>query len=186
MFDIMKGLPLHAQGIPSFFNFLNAVKGITPACAGNTYTFFRRNELGKGLPLHAQGIPFLVFCWVVLIGITPACAGNTAILPSFIRSSRDYPCMRREYGGWDLPYLWVQGLPLHAQGILGVQSVLIAKDGITPACAGNTFLWRRLYSFNRDYPCMRREYVIVDVKGMKTDGITPACAGNTSLKILIS
>ena len=114
---------------------------------------------------------------------------------------RDYPCMRREYKfilSLDPNY---KGLPLHAQGILLITGWQMPVLGITPACAGNTTNQHAAKGYSRDYPCMRREYLIeplgiLIVPGLPlhaqgihsitlllchSHGITPACAGNTKM-----
>ena len=131
------GLPLHAQGIQINNFYVDGVKGITPACAGNTRSLIRpsfcswdypcmRREyaydmqkkiMGEGLPLHAQGILRLLNQATEDDGITPACAGNTSSVLCRYTMFRDYPCMRREYGILYLFHFFFQGLPLHAQGI---------------------------------------------------------------------
>ena len=92
----------------------------------------------QGLPLHAQGIRIYILFSFNNIGITPACAGNTEYRCNIKSVARDYPCMRREYYEYDFIIYDMQGLPLHAQGIQLKFKVEAIKDGITPACAGNT------------------------------------------------
>ena len=110
--------------------------------------------------------------------------------------------MRREYNFLIFRLNRQRGLPLHAQGILDFSLFCDVSLGITPACAGNTATTSSIGVVDRDYPCMRREYLqksnhIVYFTGLPLHaqgilkicqhffslvGITPACAGNTQAK----
>ena len=91
------GSPPLARGILFSCSSVEIVRGITPACAGNTLTDEYKNLLAKdhprlrgeyyvrlthttaelGSPPLARGILALVNLIHVNRGITPACAGNT-------------------------------------------------------------------------------------------------------------
>ena len=117
--------------------------------------------LSQGLPLHAQGIHFKFETDDLGHGITPACAGNTNPAVCRIVFPWDYPCMRREYKKTHDVKSWGSGLPLHAQGIHYSVGSSLKSTGITPACAGNTSTWIQRFDNTRDYPCMRREYLLI-------------------------
>ena len=187
----VQGLPLHAQGIPIARKQQIKAAGITPACTGNTFflSFFcnvrwdypcmRREYLTasnclndpEGLPLHAQGILSLSSCRHASDGITPACAGNTTEFDYEATKSWDYPCMRREYRHAIFQQLCNAGLPLHAQGIHTFKELVMNAGGITPACAGNTMHITVSTRLTRDYPCMRREYSILNMFHQQVMGL---------------
>ena len=135
-----------------------------------------------------------------LMGITPACAGNTAGGAPDLRCNRDHPRLRGEYLFQRYNGLHSAGSPPLARGILISASDCGLLDGITPACAGNTFLIFAVYPFARDHPRLRGEYLFRFVSSVHRagspplargirgishccsggQGITPACAGNTN------
>ena len=112
-----KGSPPLARGIHSRRCIYRGVRGITPACAGNTtsvdsatvilwdhprlrgeYRTLIPNTLGTmGSPPLARGIRDFLSCCVVLCGITPACAGNTVDKCIDCDFLRDHPRLRGEY-----------------------------------------------------------------------------------------
>ena len=158
------GSPPHARGIHSIQLFEQPEEGITPACAGNTekswmnYTILwdhprMRGEyfhvLDKlchflGSPPHARGILKVAALQELHPGITPACAGNTSSLIIGHCLARDHPRMRGEYCFKSISASLRLGSPPHARGIPPTHEFLSALPGITPACAGNTYI--RLYS----------------------------------------
>ena len=79
--------------------------------------------------------------------------------------------MRREYVLQIYQWTLVTGLPLHAQGIREYVMARPAKSGITPACAGNTLKMSGILLLIRDYPCMRREYFILNRFSTDTWGL---------------
>ena len=107
--------------------------------------------------------------------------------------------MRREYSPGPSGNSSHTGSPLHAQGILTSECSIVISVRITPACAGNTSFPIFLIRFDKDHPCMRREYVPFPINNpvmpgsplhaqgilgnlvvvIPVVGITPACAGNT-------
>ena len=134
-----------------------------------------------------------------LMGITPACAGNTAGGAPDLRCNRDHPRLRGEYLFQRYNGLHSAGSPPLARGILISASDCGLLDGITPACAGNTFLAEMHRTGEGDHPRLRGEYFsnssqTFGVRGSPPlargirimryivviwVGITPACAGNT-------
>ena len=116
------------------------LRGITPACAGNTFLLFllcsrvgdhprmrgeygfvnENGELNEGSPPHARGIRRPGCTDPGPGGITPACAGNTKISSSGVLSRRDHPRMRGEYLVSRLSVGDVTGSPPHARGILDI------------------------------------------------------------------
>ena len=155
----VEGSPPHARGIRRPSVPAPEMRGITPACAGNTpnlkagdfperdhprmrgeYIMFAHN-LGCqwGSPPHARGIPAATAFISLCSGITPACAGNTLFTFSSLSSLRDHPRMRGEYVSTCARYSVEPGSPPHARGIHVWRNQRADLPGITPACAGNTF-----------------------------------------------
>ena len=93
----LKGSPPLARGIPPAYRMLTAHLGITPACAGNTFSSlnslvklrdhprlrgeychrFQQCTCQQGSPPLARGIRQELRAGSHQSGITPACAGNT-------------------------------------------------------------------------------------------------------------
>ena len=168
----------HARGTPLEIIGLEIIRGIIPACAGNTvFPVFpvksRRDHprmrgehslmaapsaMAAGSSPHARGTQQNILGQFRTAGIIPACAGNT---------------------GRCSPRRW--------------------PHGIIPACAGNTMYPDRVPSLYGDHPRMRGEHVITGtgtseytgssphargtrymiVVKYRRVGIIPACAGNT-------
>ncbi len=86
--------------------------------------FFRRRNCGAG--------------W-----ITPACAGNRELLYIFQRKLRDHPRVCGEQSYVMLPVGHRLGSPPRVRGTAVLHFPISGKQGITPACAGNsqTFDW---------------------------------------------
>ena len=140
--------------------------GITPACAGNTgwvhlfrcgeqdhprlrgeYLFQRYNGLhSAGSPPLARGILTMLMIQDGIEGITPACAGNTQLCGNNRNGYQDHPRLRGEYTPKSSARSDTQGSPPLARGILPNASNGIGKNGITPACAGNTLKESLIYS----------------------------------------
>ena len=156
-----QGSPPHARGRPSRENASWCRTGITPACAGKTPRVKRHGELcadhprmrgedwveaqercaRPGSPPHARGRRYLEADCRGKTGITPACAGKTRTLFQAITQSWDHPRMRGEDGFIDLTIPYAVGSPPHARGRLFPLAGQRHCDGITPACAGKTFLF---------------------------------------------
>ena len=154
----VEGSPPHARGIRRPSVPAPEMRGITPACAGNTpnlkagdfperdhprmrgeYALWKtETSSGSGSPPHARGIPAATAFISLCSGITPACAGNTLFTFSSLSSLRDHPRMRGEYVSTCARYSVEPGSPPHARGILCDDSGMCKCAGITPACAGNT------------------------------------------------
>ena len=193
--------------------------GITPACAGNTYAFIPlygvcrdhprlRGEYYQnmvnfqsrlGSPPLARGI----LCDNAHINkvdrITPACAGNTASGRTARIPYLDHPRLRGEYGDMSCNPQVVMGSPPLARGILNCHLQIFLINGITPACAGNTWQGDKVQPTTKDHPRLRGEYINrgkifsdglgspplargipwCQIRRHFMTGITPACAGNT-------
>ena len=137
-------------------------------------------------------------------GITPACAGNTRPLPLRRSPSRDHPRLRGEYTRKDQYLPAYTGSPPLARGIRYLHQRARQEPGITPACAGNTYLSDLPVLASGDHPRLRGEYLKKQIRRhtamgspplargirskqrlrLPTSGITPACAGNTDTLVL--
>ena len=194
---------------------------ITPACAGKTSFSSRisimfwdhprmRGEDARsipsrmpdgGSPPHARGRRKSGSQKLDIVRITPACAGKTEIWAEDGRSYRDHPRMRGEDHSSAGAQGIAQGSPPHARGRQEIRTSSYCDGGITPACAGKTFMCGLSILMARDHPRMRGEDALgvssvpVSVgspphaRGRPAHekafgagiGITPACAGKTRL-----
>ena len=220
-FQSRLGSPPLARGILCDNAHINKVDRITPACAGNTASGRTaripyldhprlRGEYGDmscnpqvvmGSPPLARGIPPRLQKLRINKGITPACAGNTGCLLSPQSYRRDHPRLRGEYANTNVSMMGETGSPPLARGIPKTGDAVDLKQGITPACAGNTVELNIIDSLSKDHPRLRGEYDSQYFKAKPKPGspplargiltvigvppyaarITPACAGNTSV-----
>ena len=109
----------------------------------------------------------------------------------------DHPRMRGEKC---LGFVFVflpKGSPPHARGKAWYFSIVLARSGITPACAGKSAIDRHIHTDLQDHPRMRGEKKSTALRGLVQTGspphargkvycpphcltacrITPACAG---------
>ena len=163
-----------------------------------SFDLFSKRELGS--PPLARGIPPRLQKLRINKGITPACAGNTGCLLSPQSYRRDHPRLRGEYANTNVSMMGETGSPPLARGIPKTGDAVDLKQGITPACAGNTFIPLKLCGRTEDHPRLRGEYRVelsirLELTGSpplargilwlillscQQSRITPACAGNTS------
>ena len=195
--SVASGSPPHARGILVDNLLHHSPKGITPACAGNTYPSYvattcprdhprmrgeyrmksLQNFLRLGSPPHARGIPPCDYSAVWYSGITPACAGNTLSFRPMPEVLRDHPRMRGEYLSFHFSSSFFSGSPPHARGILRISEKNINRPGITPACAGNTLNVSGLTTQDRDHPRMRGEYFQIPAGATAQVGSPPHARG---------
>ncbi len=223
---VLNVLHVRAKGSPplvrerlTYSPFTNSLVGITPACAGTTFDFvggvFKErdhprlcgNDISSiALETGFAGSPPLVRerpgdtrQMRNIARITPACAGTTG--PSFaLRNAyQDHPRLCGNDCGKRLKQLRVTGSPPLVRERpcdFGTDS---PRFGITPACAGTTPLFEKLYESMRDHPrlCgndsgmastlllavgsppLVRERLCFFALWPDHSGITPACAGTT-------
>ena len=139
---------------------------------------------------------------IVSRGITPACAGKTLTTLQKLVTMGDHP----RVCGKDLillfHYLHELGSPPRVRERPSSRFQAISSAGITPACAGKTFVSFCPATVPRDHPrvCGKdgyyedkkrayegspprvRERRAVSANCDLTSGITPACAGKTPFK----
>ena len=154
---------------------------ITPACAGNTREIMKlfyaqwdhprlRGEYDVvtpmlpcvlGSPPLARGIPKIKRRQARICRITPACAGNTIFEIKIWIPARDHPRLRGEYYDAEANVLSQVGSPPLARGIRLPYLQSRGRPWITPACAGNTALRKRLANDIWDHPRLRGEYSLL-------------------------
>ena len=110
--------------------------------------------LHEGSPPHVRG-PLPRFCGLLHIwGITPACAGTTEHYDTPPYVQWDHPRMCGDHYLLMLLYMIIVGSPPHVRGPQSYLSKKSAFIGITPACAGTTFLIGDSPEDYRDHPRM--------------------------------
>ncbi len=177
---------------------LRTRRRITPACAGNSD---RRNAIEHfktGSPPRVRGTGRSGLIRRVDTRITPACAGNSVDIHHHLYRREDHP---RVCGEQCCCYAYLSissGSPPRVRGTVELDISLGQSTGITPACAGNSFIpscWRGIIE---DHPRVCGEQPLLRVPGTLLLGspprvrgtvsfslcslaalrITPACAGN--------
>ena len=153
-------------------------RGIIPACAGSTSRQPRRGcmrrdhprlrgerpprrgrqEPTRGSSPLARGAPGSVRHVDRRRGIIPACAGSTADGRASRACAGDHPRLRGEHLDAH-PYvaLALGSSPL-ARGAPLARLLVLALQGIIPACAGSTRLRRWTWPLTRDHPRLRGEH----------------------------
>ena len=155
--------------------------------------------LRPGSSPHVRGTPQSPVRTCASAGIIPACAGNTPAKRERLRLKGDHPRMCGEHLPPSFPWPCEQGSSPHVRGTPTSANSGRRRDGIIPACAGNTMPARSHSPSHRDHPRMCGEhpdgaaYVAAcegsspHVRGTPSacsstaivSGIIPACAGNT-------
>ena len=135
---VFPGSPPLARGIRKATGADESHRGITPACAGNTYKPYIIKAPGRdhprlrgeydvqrfvwiselGSPPLARGILLNRNPVIIQIRITPACAGNTCYQTVTVTARRDHPRLRGEYEDTGVMVSNYQGSPPLARGIL--------------------------------------------------------------------
>ena len=170
---------------------------ITPACAGKRYArtgsaFTSRDHprmcgekstvnvkpCGKtGSPPHVRGKGDVQAKVKALDRITPACAGKSLFAARRGFSNWDHPRMCGEKCQKSSSGFQVQGSPPHVRGKGLGFPVLFRLLGITPACAGKSFLLRLFCLLCLGSPPHVRGKGQSALRSGKQTRITPACAG---------
>ena len=173
-----RGSSPHARGTHGVSIISRATLGIIPACAGNTTALvvvsggvgdhprMRGEHIVKhdrpcpkrGSSPHARGTPRHPRWHPTTPGIIPACAGNTWVMTSWTAPPRDHPRMRGEHVANNRRTNTTTGSSPHARGTLLIRFELGCREGIIPACAGNTCIIIAGQRPVRDHPRMRGEH----------------------------
>ena len=178
---------------------LSSLKGIIPACAGNTVNESTRISLGCGSSPRVRGTLRCAICRSPARGIIPACAGNTRSRRSCSFALRDHPRVCGEHKLKLVIITQHQGSSPRVRGTLLAEEAHAGKNGIIPACAGNTSAPPRAGRASWDHPRVCGEHFRFNLSNRLTQGssprvrgtpppapprearggIIPACAGNT-------
>ena len=166
------------RGIPTLNMNLTRMAGITPAHAGNTHscpwllllhrdhpracgeykTYMTILSCRLGSPPRMRGIHIPRTVRDSGTGITPAHAGNTSVAAFCQLRCRDHPRACGEYCLCSCALVFLLGSPPRMRGIQVVRDVLVVRQGITPAHAGNTDIWLYSLLFYWDHPRACGEY----------------------------
>ena len=175
------------------------VFGIIPACAGNTGACPSRRcapgdhprvcgehpekvqavEADAGSSPRVRGTRQRLLVGAVLVGIIPACAGNTNSSRHRASRTRDHPRVCGEHPSLSYEDAMSLGSSPRVRGTRLVADGESVRQGIIPACAGNTIptFW---ISRSRAGSSPRVRGTLADFGLQSVDsGIIPACAGNT-------
>ena len=152
------GSPPLARGTGEIKAAMLTLTGITPACAGNSYTSNINPHLGQdhprlrgeqryiplcprrrgGSPPLARGTAEALIPFSEALRITPACAGNRIFSIALRPAAQDHPRLRGEQERDIAELRSPLGSPPLARGTASAFFVSTTVFGITPACAGNS------------------------------------------------
>ena len=138
---------------------------ITPAGAGKTLKFCEKftinqdhprrcgeNDNGDellgicvGSPPQVRGKPATILSASISLRITPAGAGKTYIFSGFPTVAKDHPRRCGENIPPNLKTHQMAGSPPQVRGKLRRYHKNVKSFGITPAGAGKTMMWRRIF-----------------------------------------
>ena len=176
---------------------MTGASGIIPACAGNTSpaetAFTSRSDhprmrgehseperyvtLDPGSSPHARGTPCAASNRRRCRGIIPACAGNTPQQDWKRLRNWDHPRMRGEHYVPDKTITYIGGSSPHARGTRAPSQASYAREGIIPACAGNTMRRVQPETVSRDHPRMRGEHSATRLETVTELGSSPHARG---------
>ena len=174
--------------------------GIIPACAGNTYIGGESTECPRDHPRvcgeheedeylimrelgsspRVRGTLHRCMCRSSNRGIIPACAGNTRGSTPSAPSRRDHPRVCGEHKISNSLINNSQGSSPRVRGTHNNRSGTPDREGIIPACAGNTSLCRASIHFTSGSSPRVRGTPGRQDPVRPPAGIIPACAGNTA------
>ena len=145
------------------------LRGIIPACAGNTFRLCSSSSsawdhprvcgehepgsytarIFEGSSPRVRGTPDAVCRELRGGGIIPACAGNTFRPRSLFDNAWDHPRVCGEHQGYAIRPICRSGSSPRVRGTPGVRHTPHMPFGIIPACAGNTSRRRRMTTSSR-------------------------------------
>ncbi len=157
-FEDHAGSSPRVRGTPGRRVCAQAMRGIIPACAGNTLRPSHASSMHgdhprvcgehsgeggepepkSGSSPRVRGTLRDGLGSCLHAGIIPACAGNTAYVLSAFSSSRDHPRVCGEHELPELRQAAIRGSSPRVRGTLPDAIPKFFRIGIIPACAGNT------------------------------------------------
>ncbi len=187
----------HARGTHNKLIHNPILKGIIPACAGNTgqldagervewdHPRMRGEHESARMPVasvggsspHARGTRWRAGGSVRPSGIIPARAGNTQQTDTQSDTKWDHPRMRGEHESARMPVASVVGSSPHARGTRKCRWDVAVHVGIIPACAGNTISFVTASDTLRDHPRMRGEHANAGGMLLCMSGSSPHARG---------
>ena len=193
----VKGSSPRVRGTPGRRVCAQAMRGIIPACAGNTLRPSHASSMHgdhprvcgehsgeggepepkSGSSPRVRGTLRDGLGSCLHAGIIPACAGNTAYVLSAFSSSRDHPRVCGEHELPELRQAAIRGSSPRVRGTPPAQPIRLLLAGIIPACAGNT-LWRVVcYVRGRDHPRVCGEHSLMPSPSSSASGSSPRVRG---------
>ena len=172
-------------------------RGIIPACAGNTRrcTTFRgtggdhprvcgehwlsrsRHAAFVGSSPRVRGTRPRILLASFAFGIIPACAGNTAKVIETWGNDWDHPRVCGEHGRAAAFPDRHRGSSPRVRGTRQGRVPRRRRDGIIPACAGNTAPWCTSNRSTRDHPRVCGEHFINTTGEVDKTGSSPRVRG---------
>ena len=191
------------RGTQHRYHIAVVIRGIIPACAGNTslsvrVVSVRRDhprmcgehngtigaEAGtQGSSPHVRGARRVRSGRAKLLGIIPACAGSTRPDRRPRGARRDHPRMCGEHLHVGRVLVAFQGSSPHVRGARDVDTVARLQIGIIPACAGSTQRKRTPRPHGRDHPRMCGEHAAIQLASSAESGSSPHVRGARRLTL---
>jgi len=158
----------------------------------------------NGSPPRVRGTAFASSASSLVTRITPACAGNSVMVSPLTAKMPDHPRVCGEQPARPLRHSRRRGSPPRVRGTAPLVPLVVADDGITPACAGNSGRRRYIFRAAADHPRVCGEQFFTSARKVAMlgspprvrgtarlqpplclpAGITPACAGNSALSMV--
>ena len=175
----------------------DGVRGIIPACAGNTirrHAVARRRRdhprvcgehviggqyrsAGEGSSPRVRGTLRQFRDPIDVRGIIPACAGNTQSLLKMLPAIRDHPRVCGEHMVGYLAGTDATGSSPRVRGTRSAAIIGLFELGIIPACAGNTAAGSAGRSGVWDHPRVCGEHTMLKNLGLPLVGSSPRVRG---------
>ena len=196
----LEGSPPRVRGTVKSIIFRFQGLGITPACAGNRYSYQKAAKStrdhprvcgeqlricsilcsDKGSPPRVRGTVFVENQKFCKIGITPACAGNSLPMLKLMHLCKDHPRVCGEQEEVDMGDRAQAGSPPRVRGTAVLFEKARRRSGITPACAGNRRVAQKVESVLWDHPRVCGEQVQVKFRRTMSKGSPPRVRGTVS------
>ena len=194
---MQRGSPPRARGEVDLDPLRWELERITPACAGRrrtagtspTWRWDHPRVRGEkiahrddryhliGSPPRARGEVRYSPVKHQAPGITPACAGRRTPMPPATWIAGDHPRVRGEKNPLREEEAQCQGSPPRARGEGGWEAMKVCQFGITPACAGRSWLFCFIDTVKRDHPRVRGEKSMSSARRAHQPGSPPRARG---------